>query len=114
MVHFVFLVVLIIGGLNAYIYFYDKKAQKEELERDLERLERIRQEIESENTKVDVEFEHETRDLVLETLMEMGCEYGEGTEENDIRIRLQGLSGHRCRRRSTVSTLTSIVRCYIP
>ena len=31
MVHFVFLVVLIIGGLNAYIYFYDKKAQKEEL-----------------------------------------------------------------------------------
>lgn len=87
MVHFVFLVVLIIGGVNAYIYFYDKKAQKEELERDLERLERIRQEIESENTKVDVEFEHETRDLVLETLREMECEYGEGTEENDIRIR---------------------------
>ena len=87
MVHFVFLVVLIIGGVNAYIYFYDKKAQKEELERDLERLERIRQEIESENTKVDVEFEHETRDLVLETLREMGCEYEEGTEgENDIRI----------------------------
>ena len=87
MVHFVFWVVLIIGGLNAYIYFYDKKAQKEELERDLERLERIRQEIESENTKVDVEFEHETRDLVLETLREMGCEYEEGTEgENDIRI----------------------------
>jgi hypothetical protein len=30
---------------------------------------------------------HETRDLVLETLREMGCEYEEGTEgENDIRI----------------------------
>jgi len=48
------------------------------------------------NTSVDVPVDasadmdtivHETRDLVLETLREMGCEYGEGTEENDIRIR---------------------------
>ena len=50
------------------------------------------------NTSVDVDVPiganadmdtivHETRDLVLETLREMGCEYGEGTEENDIRIR---------------------------
>ena len=48
------------------------------------------------NTSVDVPVDasadmdtivHETRDLVLETLREMGCEYEEGTEgENDIRI----------------------------
>ena len=50
------------------------------------------------NTSVDVDVPiganadmdtivHETRDLVLETLREMGCEYEEGTEgENDIRI----------------------------
>lgn len=47
------------------------------------------------NTSVDVPVDasadmdtivHETRDLVLETLREMECEYGEGTEENDIRI----------------------------
>ncbi len=48
------------------------------------------------NTSVDVPVDasadmdtivHETRDLVLETLREMGCEHEEGTEEDDIRIR---------------------------
>lgn len=49
------------------------------------------------NTSADVEkpveanmandtFVNETRDLVLETLREMGCEYEEGREEDDIRI----------------------------
>ena len=31
-------------------------------------------------------FINETRDLVLETLREMGCEYEYGTEEDDVRI----------------------------
>lgn len=73
---------IIVGAFLVYIYFREKREQKEEHERESERMERSREEVELDT------FKPETKSLAYKVLREIGCQ-PEETEEGRIRFDYQ-------------------------
>ena len=69
----------IVGAFLVYIYYREKREQKEERERESERMERSREEVELDT------FKPETKSLAYKVLREIGCQ-PEETEEGRIRF----------------------------
>lgn len=78
---------IIIGAINAYIYFYDKREQKKELEEERKRMKQIFEESEKANENV-LEAKPETKDLAYRVLRGIGCS-PEETEEGRIKFEYQ-------------------------
>jgi hypothetical protein len=78
---------IIIGAINAYIYFYDKREQKKGLEEERKRMKQIFEESEKANEIV-LEAKPETKDLAYRVLRGIGCS-PEETEEGRIKFDYQ-------------------------
>ena len=80
----------IVGAINAYIYFYDKREQKKERAAEQERMKRILQEEEQKKSERNEISKPETRSLVYTTLRQMNCQ-PEDTDEGRIMFEYQGV-----------------------
>lgn len=78
---------IIIGAINAYIYFYDKREQKKELEEERKKMKKIFEKSEKTNENV-LEAKPETKDLAYKVLRGIGCD-PEETEEGRIKFDYQ-------------------------